>query len=164
MNIYAPGRSREAGFSIAEMLVVLLGAGIIAAMAVPNLVEMMNSYNTAFSAQEIRTNLHAAKLKAISINEPIRVNFPGGNTYRVELSDGALLRGPFNLPHGIRLNSDGGSAVTFPGNYVTFQPDGTVPASGSGSSGRVRLISNNGLRVEVLVDRGGMISQTPVCR
>ena len=51
--------------------------------------------------------------------------------------------------------------VTFRGSYVTFQPDGTVPVSGNGSVGRVKLISRDGLRVDILVDRGGLIRQTP---
>jgi Tfp pilus assembly protein FimT len=165
MNKRTPDWSRGAGFSMFEMIIVLLGAGILAAVALPGLAEMRNNYNSVFAAQEIRTNLHFAKLKAISSNEALRVNFPddNSNTYRVELSDGTLLRGPYYLPAGISLNTtDAGAAVTFPGRYVTFQADGTVPASGNGSTGRVKLISRNGLRVDVLVDSGGIIRQTPV--
>jgi Tfp pilus assembly protein FimT len=162
MTTLARGWFRDSGFSISEIMIVLLGAGIIAAVALPGLSDMRNSYNAVFAAQEIRTNLHLAKLKAISSNESLRVDFPGTNLYQVEQADGTLLRGPYYLPPGISLNSvDAGNAVTFPGSYVTFQPDGTVPASGNGSAGRVKLISRNGLRVDVLVDGGGMIRQTP---
>ncbi len=131
-------------------------------MAVPGVIAMWNSYSTVFSAQEICTYLHSAKLKAVSGNEPLRVNFSNARFYQVELSDGTLLRGPYYLPKGISLNTaDGVDAVTFPGSYVTFQPDGTLPVSGNGSAGRIRLISPSGLRVDILVDRGGLIRQTP---
>jgi Tfp pilus assembly protein FimT len=161
MNIYAPGRYENAGFSMLELLIVMLGAAIIASIALPSMGEMMNNYGIIFAAQEIGTQLHFAKLKAITGNETLRVNFPTANSYQVELSDGTLLRGPFLLPPGIHPNTaDTGDAVTFPGNFVTFQPDGSVPVSGNGSIGRVKLISNNGRRVDILVQRGGFIRHT----
>jgi len=163
LNKRSPRRSKNAGFSITELAIVLSVTGIIAAFAVPRLTEMRNSYNSVFAAQQICTHLHFAKLKAVSSNEALRVSFPDASSYRIELSDGTLLRGPYSLPKGISLNAvDNGAAVTFPGNYVTFQPDGTVPAAGNGSVGRVKLISQEGLRVDVVVDRGGLIRQTPV--
>jgi len=162
MNRHASGRSRNAGFSLLEMMIVLCGAGIIASMALPGLTNMRNNYNTVFAAQAIGTQLHFAKLKAISSNEALRVSFLNANYYQVELSDGTLIRGPYYLPTGISLNTaDGGTGVTFTGSYVTFQPDGTVPVTGNGCMGRVKLISSNGLRVDILVDRGGLIRQTP---
>jgi len=161
MNRRTSGWSGNAGFSLAEMLIVLCGAAIIAAMAVPGLTAMWNNYNTVFAAQEVSSYLHSARLKAISGNEALRVNFSNASSYQVELSDGTLIRGPYYLPTGISRNTADGNAVTFPGSYVTFQADGTVPVSGNGSAGRVKLISSNGLRVDILVDRGGLIRQTP---
>lgn len=162
MNGKAAGGFRNAGFSLLEMMIVLCGAAIIAAMMVPALTIMRNNYNTVFAAQQIYTHLHSAKLKAISGNEALRVRFLGDNSYRVELTDGTSIRGPYGLPPGILLNTDDeGGAVTFAGGYVTFQPDGTVPVSGNGSAGRVKLISGDGLRVDILVDTGGLIRQTP---
>jgi Tfp pilus assembly protein FimT len=165
MKMHTIKRSPNAGFSILEMLIALLGAGIIAAMALPSLTTMSDNYSGVFAAQEVSTYLHFARLKAISSNEAIRVSFPDSNSYRVELSDGTPLQGPFLLPTGISLNTvDGGNGVTFPGRYVTFQPNGTVPATGNGSVGRVKLISRNGLRVDILVGGSGQIRQTPPYR
>jgi Tfp pilus assembly protein FimT len=153
--------SKCSGFSLLETLIVLAGCAIIAAIGVPVLTEMSNNYDSVFSAQEISTHFHFAKLKAISSNEAIRVHFADDISYQIELSDGTLLKGPYFLPRDTSVNNAGGSGVTFPGRYVTFQPDGTVPATGSGSAGRVKLVSRNGLCIDVLVDAGGQIRQTP---
>jgi Tfp pilus assembly protein FimT len=161
MTIRASSRSRADGFSMAELLVILAGAAIITTIALPPMGKMMNDYNLIFAAQQISTEMHFAKLKAVSSNEAYRVRFPTDNSYQVELSDGTLIRGTFWLPPHIQPNTaDTGHAVTFPGNYVLFQPNGSIPISGDGSIGRVKLISSNGLRVDVLVDRGGIIRQT----
>jgi prepilin-type N-terminal cleavage/methylation domain-containing protein len=162
MNKHVAGRLKNSGFSMIEILMVLAGAAIIAAIAVPLLSQMSNSYESIFAGQEIGTQLHFAKLKAISSNETMRVHFPNANTYQVELSDGTVLRGPYFLPRNITINTaTDGNGVTFPGRYVAFQPDGTLPAAGNGSAGRIRLIAGNGLHVDVVVERGGQIRQTP---
>ena len=143
-------------------MIVLCGACIVSAIAVPGLTSMWNRYNTVFAAQEICTQLHAAKVWAISSNEALRVSFSNENTYKIDLSDGTTFRGPFSLPTGVQFNTiDSDDAVTFPGGYVTFQTNGALPASGNGSTGRVKLISSDGLRVDIVVDSGGMIRQTP---
>jgi Tfp pilus assembly protein FimT len=162
MSILAFFRRKETGFSQMELLLVLAGGSILAAMALPSLSTMLDSYQTVFAAQEVATELHYARLKAIQSNESLRVSFPSStSTFRVELEDGTVLKGPFYYPRGIGLNtSDDGGAVTFPGNYVIFNPDGSVPASGNGSVGRVKLISRNGLRIDIVVSRGGIIRQT----
>jgi Tfp pilus assembly protein FimT len=165
MTIHAFRQARDDGFSIMELLIILAGAGIIASIALPSMGEMMNNYNILFAAQEISTEMHFAKLKAITSNEAYRVRFPTNNSYQVELSDGTLIRGTFWLPPHIQPNTaDTGHAVTFPGNYILFQPNGTAPVSGNGSIGRVKLISTNGLRVDVLVESGGIIRHTPPYR
>ena len=162
MKIPYRDRTGSAGFSLIELMIVLCGACIISAIAVPGLTRMWDNYNTVFAAQEICTQLQSAKVRAISSNEALRVSFSGTNTYKVDLSDGTTFRGPYSLPTGVQFNTvDGDNSVTFPGDYVTFQINGALPASGNGSAGRVKLISSNGLRVDIVVDSGGMIRQTP---
>jgi prepilin-type N-terminal cleavage/methylation domain-containing protein len=152
----------QTGFSLVELLIVLCAGCILTAIAVPGLTGMWSNYNTVFAAQEICSQLHFAKVRAISSNEALRLTFPNANTYKIDLSDGTTLRGPYALPTGASLNTtDTDNPVTFPGDYVTFRTNGTLPASGNGSAGRIKLISRNGLRVDIVVDSGGMIRQTP---
>jgi prepilin-type N-terminal cleavage/methylation domain-containing protein len=155
-------RLRNSGFSMLEVLIVLAGAAILAAIAVPLLSQMASSYDSVFAAQQVSTQLSFARLKAISGNESLRVHFPDASSYQVELSDGTVLRGPFSLPRDVSFDTaSAGNGVTFPGRYATFQPDGSLPATGNGSAGRVRLLSRDGLHVDVIVDRGGTVNKTP---
>lgn len=156
----------DAGMTLVELMIVLLGAGIIAVAAVPALNTSLDQYNLVSGAEGITTQLQYARLRAITSNETLRVNFPEGtNTYQVELSDGTILRGPFYYPNGILPNTkDEGAPVSFPGRYVTFLPNGTVPTAGDGSKGRVKLINQSEVRIDIIVGSGGVIRETPSYR
>ena len=154
---------KEVGFSLTELAVVLMGAMIILAAAVPAVNTSMNQYRLVLTAQSIAAQLQFARMKAVSSNEVFRVNFPAGQkTYSIETSTGTAVAGPFYLPNSISWNSaDTGSAITFPGNYVSFTPTGAIPVTGNGSTGRVKLVSPSGYKIDIVVGTGGVIRQTP---
>ncbi len=157
----------ESGMTLYEVMIVLLGTGIITAIAVPVLTTSVNQFNLVSAAQGVMTQLQYARLRAITSNEPLSVNFPSAtNGYQVELASGTLLRGPFYLPRGVSfLTGEGdGTGVTFPGKFVTFLTNGSVPTTGNGSTGRVKLVSQSGVRVDIIVSSGGVIRQTPYYR
>lgn len=165
------GRSRrsdcmrpcQAGYSLAEMALVLVGALILTAAGVPLAESAMSQYRVVMAAQSITTQLQFARMKAVSSNEIHRVRFPSGErTYRVETSDGTTIAGPFSLPRGVSWNStDPGSAISFPGNYVEFLPTGNIPSSGNGSPGRAKIINTDGSRIDLVVNSGGIVRRTP---
>ncbi len=158
-----PKAKEERGFSLTELVVVLLGGMILLALAVPALDTTLDQYRVVLAAQSVTNQLQFARMKAVSSNESYRVNFPAGTgDYRVETSTGAIVAGPFTLPPGIQWNTeDGGSGVTFPGRFVVFLPTGSVPASGNGAAGRAKLINQSGVRVDILVQVGGSVRATP---
>jgi type II secretory pathway pseudopilin PulG len=158
-----PKAKEERGFSLTELVVVLLGGMILLALAVPALDTTLDQYRVVLAAQSVTSQLQFARMKAVSSNESYRVNFPAGTSdYRVETSTGAIVAGPFTLPPGIQWNTeDGGSGVTFPGRFVVFLPTGSVPASGNGATGRAKLINQSGVRVDILVQVGGSVRATP---
>jgi prepilin-type N-terminal cleavage/methylation domain-containing protein len=150
------------GFSLIELSVVLVGLAIIMASAVPFVDLILDQYHLVLAAQGLASQLQYTRMRAVSSNEPFRVRFvPAANSYQVELDNGALHAGPFVFPPGTTLNTRDGSALTFPGNQVRFLPDGSIPATGIGSAGRIKLINRSGVRVDILVDGGGMVRQTP---
>ncbi len=156
-------RNRENGFSLVELCIMFAGGLIITATAVPAFHSVMNSFRLTMAAEAITTELQFARMKAVSSNEVFSVNFTGtGGTYQVETGPGTVIAGPFQLPTGISLNNSEGAAITFGGNIVSFSPTGTVPATGSGSAGRVKIQNQQGAHIDVVVTVAGAVRQTPV--
>jgi Tfp pilus assembly protein FimT len=62
--------NREAGFSLLELSLVLMGAMIILGIAVPAAETAINQFRLLFAAQSITTQLQYARMKAVSSNEP----------------------------------------------------------------------------------------------
>jgi hypothetical protein len=150
------------GFTLTELSIVLVSTLIILASAVPFVDIVLDQYNLVLSAQGITTQLQGTRMRAVSSNEPLRLRFgPAANSYRVELDNGTVLAGPFWFQGGIALNDELGDPVSFPGDVVRFLPTGSLPTSGTGSAGRVKLINQSGVRVDIVVDAGGLVRQTP---
>lgn len=140
---------------------VVAGAVIVLGIAIPVVDTAMDGYRVTLAAQAITSQLQFARMKSVSSNESFRVSFPSGRVYQVETSTGDIVAGPFSLPVNINWNTvDAGDGITFPGRYVQFTPTGNVATSGPGSAGRAKLISRGQVRVDVLVDIGGVIRQT----
>ena len=156
----------EGGFTLTEIAIVLLGGLILLAIGVPVLNTTLDQYRLVLDAQNIANQLQFARMKAVSSNEPFRMNFPAGQiTYQVETVTGEVVSGPFFLPRGIQWNTaDTGTGVTFPGRFVVFQPTGNLPPSGNGSAGRAKLINRSGIRIDIVVDPGGTVRLTPTFR
>ncbi len=146
------------GFTLLELAMVLGGAFVVLGIAVPVVETILDGYRLTLAAQGVTMQMQYARMKAVSSNEPFRVNFPADlpGTYQVETSTGTRITGPFTLPSGVAWNG-----VTLPGHYVEFSPTGNVAATGNGSQGRVKLINRALSQVDVVVSAGGVIRQTP---
>ena len=156
-------RASEKGFTMTEMVLVMVGGSIIIAMGMPLFNTMVNSYRLVMAGQAMAVQLHYARMKAVASNEEFHVNFPNGQTYyQVESSTGGVIAGPFYLPTGISWNNGcSGSDVSFGNRFVNFQPTGNIPTSGNGSGGRARIVNTSGSKIDVVVSSGGIIRQTP---
>ena len=150
------------GFSLTELLIVICGAAIIAGIGIPVLGTLRDGYGIVMAAQQITTELQFARMKSVSSNEPLRVTFDANsNTYHIDTSGGTTLAGPFNLPRGITWNTSAGDPITFPGDFVTFNPGGEVPTTGNGSAGQVSITNRAGLIIDVTVSPAGQIQTSP---
>jgi prepilin-type N-terminal cleavage/methylation domain-containing protein len=149
-------RNPAFGFTLTELLIVVALIAIMAGIAVPLLVNVADGIKLGQSTRDVERELQAARLRAVSSNQPMRVRFncPAAGQYRItELigtasqpaaadiaADRCTLAAypyPGNADRNVmtRPNNDGplqtlDSTVTF-SNVITleFWPDGSAHAN-----------------------------------
>jgi prepilin-type N-terminal cleavage/methylation domain-containing protein len=135
------------GFSLVELLIVILLAGVILAIAVPEIRRSLASSRLRTSAVQLATELNYARTISVSRNSIYRVQFNNTNrTFQiVDLED------PENPPRiGKRLER-GIAFSSVPADPVQFFPRGHA------RSGRVELSDAFGQRIAVVVQPSGMV-------
>ncbi len=111
-------RRHDAGFSIIELLVVVVVIAVMAAVALPNIAGYFRNYTVRGAAQDVAGELQAARSKAIMSNTNAGVYFVvvDADSYRWLVADNAAGErlGPLReLPSGVQfVAATGGSPST----------------------------------------------------
>lgn len=150
----APARAVR-GFSLIELMLVVALVGIVGAMAIPMITNMMAGMRVSASARLVERELQTARLRAVSTNRPLRVRFncPGAKQFRmVELLGTPSVPAPndadsaaatrcglsqypypdtntdwFDVPNNDGpLNAVDSNVVFVSTTTLEFRPDGTV--------------------------------------
>lgn len=137
------------GFTLIELIVVMIIIGIGAAFFAPNISSFLPNYRLRSAAREITSAMRTAQIKAVSSNLTHRVRFTKSPaTYILQYRDTQNNwkdDGPTkNLPKGIQITT-----ITFPltsPNYdANFNPNSTA------SSGEIRLVNSKGSMKQIRV-------------
>ena len=155
--MYKSGRSASRGFTLVELVLVMIIGGVLAAIAVPRMVDR-SAYQTRGGASEVRTALRYAQRLAMAKNREVCVTTtannlmlrftpvpgpacselvigPDGdvfNTYTVTL--------PTGITAGVAFRFDGqGRPITLPPN--TQQ---TLVVGGAGGTGTITVRPETG--------------------
>jgi len=166
---------RDCGFSIVELLVVIAVIAIVGGMSVPPILNSLRTMQLNASVRDVQSELQTARLKAVSINRPMRVRFncPAASQFRM-----VELIGTPSTPDARDTASNRCSTTTYPypspdqnaltrPNYdgpvrslrrdiaftasqtIEFWPDGTAHADG-GTGTPWPPIAVNGISISVL--------------
>jgi prepilin-type N-terminal cleavage/methylation domain-containing protein len=148
----------ERGWSLAELLVVLVVIAIITAVAMPLLLSYWQSATVRAGAQELRTALNAAKQLAITLRKPICLQPLGASAYQFHqvtcvgavvppaVAPGSDATGTFQLQNNVVLSVTAGSAAP------VFSP------LGGATVGQFTVTGLNGTALTVSVSGAGRIT------
>ncbi|MBW1996093.1 MAG: prepilin-type N-terminal cleavage/methylation domain-containing protein [Deltaproteobacteria bacterium] len=134
---------KDAGFSMVELLIAVGIFVILSAVAIPSYQAYATRSRVSGAASQLFSELHTAKIKAISENNDYKIVFDLDNN-RYSIYDDAVLVKTVNIESvypGIAFGYVAGNgpddtpitgAVTFSGSppAVTFRPTGLVDQSG----------------------------------
>lgn len=79
MSAMATARNRMAGFSAIEIMVVLAIAGILAAIAAPNMAKMIQTQRLKSTAFDVFASVTLARSEALKRNKAVTITPEGGN-------------------------------------------------------------------------------------
>jgi type II secretion system protein H len=127
--------NRQAGFSIIELMVVVVIMTIVLAASIPALKQHTETVNLTKGSRELESSLKLARTRSVSTNNPVVVVFDidAGTYLLFEDADddgtrdaGETGSGPFEVPKKVAIGS-----VSFARNTVTFNPTGAASETGS---------------------------------
>ncbi len=138
-------KKRSKGFSLVDVLCVVALVAVIAMVAVPQLTGFTTNYGLASAADELASELNAARTMAVSRGATYSIKFDlDGNTYQViDVSD------PDNPTRVTKTLATGMSIQSAPNPPITFSSRGVA------RGGAVVLTATNGKRIVVEVASSG---------
>ena len=131
-------RGRDAGFSLMELMVVLVLFGIMSAVALPGFNKFMRAMDLNNQIQVLATNLRVVRQRAITENNNWVVYWSsadnGWGWWDDDDNDGVKdgpehYQAPAPLPGWVTATNSGTNP--FASDTLTFQPNGSASESGS---------------------------------
>ena len=137
----------QRGFTLIEIVVVLLIITVIAAFVVPSILNYLKRYNLTAASRNVATSLQRARFLATSNNRRAGISITSSQHIDIEEYDpeGKLepqVRGAVNLPVGVKLAEDSPRYISFDGRgVVTPLPKESPKIRVNGENGYFQIIT-----------------------
>jgi type IV fimbrial biogenesis protein FimT len=91
------GRHGQAGFTMLELIMVTVVISILAAIALPNIIDWLPNYRLKAAARDMISNFQKAKMEAVKTNKDVIIQFTPGayaasgqvGSYQIFVDDGS---------------------------------------------------------------------------
>jgi type II secretory pathway pseudopilin PulG len=148
-NTYQNARGSAYGYSLTELIIVILLVTVVASTAVPNINALQRQWDLWGSARSLEASLQWGRMHAISSNAPVlfEVADEGRKYYWVDPSSGdSYADSERRLPGGIRI-------VSYPRRPLRFYQHGNAVPAGTyrieGTAGSYSVVVSPGGRIRV---------------
>jgi type IV fimbrial biogenesis protein FimT len=156
-----PDRNNSGGFTLIEMMIVLVIVAVVLVMVPPGMAQLSLSTNLKSYSNEMLSSMYLARSEAIKRNAPVTLCVADGTTcagagdweegWIVVAADGTVIKSQQSIIAGYRMT---GSAAAPGSHTLVFQPSGAASTSSDVTICRKLPVVGNSERVIRLTATG----------